>query len=44
MEYASTILAIESGVLQALVDSNGKPLSAKELAAMTDVNPLLISK
>lgn len=44
MEYASTILAIESGVLQALVDSSEKPLSAQELAAKTNVNPLLISK
>ncbi|KAL8791853.1 MAG: hypothetical protein Q9195_005515 [Heterodermia aff. obscurata] len=43
VEFISTLLAVESGVLQALVDSAGKPLSAQELAAKTKVDPLLIT-
>lgn len=43
-EYIGIILAIESGVLQALVGTGGKPLSAQELAVKTKADPLLISK
>ncbi len=44
MEYAATLLAIDSGVLQALVDNGRKPLSAQELAKKSKMDPLLISK
>lgn len=44
MEYAATLLAIDSGLLQALVENGGKPLSAQELGEKTKMEPLLISK
>lgn len=44
MEYAATLLAIDSGVLQALVDNGRKPLSAQELSKKTKMDPLLICK
>ena len=44
MEFISILLAVETGVLQALVSCAGRPLSAQELAAKTAVDPLLISK
>lgn len=40
----SILLAIESGVLHALVENDGKPLSAQELAEKTKADSLLISK
>ncbi|MCJ1416203.1 hypothetical protein MMC32_002538 [Xylographa parallela] len=43
-EYISTLLAIESGVLQALVESGVKPLSVQELAEKTKADPLLITR
>lgn len=44
MEYISILLALESGVLQALVENGGKPLSVQELAEKTKAEPLLMSK
>ena len=44
MEYAATLLAIDSGVLRALVENGRKPLSAQELSKKTKMEPLLISK
>ncbi|MCJ1285680.1 hypothetical protein MMC26_005021 [Xylographa opegraphella] len=42
VDYISTLLAIESGVLQALVESGETPLSAQELAEKTKAETLLI--
>lgn len=44
IEYISTLLAVESGVLQALLENGGKPLSVQELAEKTKAEPLLITR